>query len=114
MEALILGVGYAGGFAACSVWAREWARRKGLNATVWGVAGAAAGPVGLVAVGLWKAKAIPCPHCLTPMPFEARYCPTCRARERDAARHAAMELPVAIDHDPLFDHGYFEQPAHAH
>ncbi|MGE4529569.1 MAG: hypothetical protein AB7D00_14490, partial [Rhodospirillaceae bacterium] len=92
MNAWMIGVGYAGGFACCSLWAREWARRKGLNAKVWGVAGAAAGPLGVMAVGLWRARASLCPHCLAPMPFEARYCPTCRAREHGAAEAPAPRL----------------------
>lgn len=89
MNAWMIGVGTAGSLACCSLWAREWARRKGLNTKVWGAAGAAAGPIGVMAVGLWRARASLCPHCLAPMPFEARYCPTCRARE-----HGAAEAPL--------------------
>jgi len=134
MNAWMIGVGYAGSFACCSLWAREWARRKGLNTMVWGVAGAAAGPIGVTAVGLWRARASLCPHCLTPIPFEARYCPTCRSREhgvaeapsvaprrlslsiplprRVRARRAARQALARQGGAPLFPaHGYFEASA---
>ncbi|MBN2751567.1 MAG: hypothetical protein JXQ84_02550 [Rhodospirillaceae bacterium] len=131
MNAWMISAGYAGSLACCSVWAREWARRKGLNSKVWGVAGATTGPLGVIAVGFWRARASLCPHCLAPMSFDARYCPTCRARERGEIidrprqsralpfpRRARVRLdgdraPVAARRggDVLFGHGFFETPA---
>lgn len=105
---------YAGGLAACSVWAREWARRKGLSTKVWGAAGAAAGPLGVVAVGLWKPQAALCPHCRAPMRFEARYCPTCRSLEGAAVVSPGVVVAEArLGEDALFGHGYFESEASA-
>ena len=110
MNAWMIGMSYAGGMAACSAWAGEWARRKGLNAKVWGAAGAATGPMALAAVGLWRAQAALCPHCLQPMRFEQRYCPSCRDAEQ--ALRAPMATPryaeAQVGTDVLLSHGFFE------
>jgi hypothetical protein len=110
MNAWMIGMSYAGGMVACSAWAGEWARRKGLSPTVWGVAGAATGPMALAAVGLWRAQAALCPHCLQPMRFEQRYCPTCRTAE--CAATVPMATPrdgaARASSDVLLSHGFFE------
>jgi hypothetical protein len=106
MTAWTIGMIWAGGLFACALWSREWARRKGLNANAWGWAGAAAGPLGVAAVGLRKAEGALCPHCGAPMRFEARYCPTCRALERAAVTPPRRIAPRA---DDLFGHGYFDR-----
>jgi hypothetical protein len=110
MNAWMIGMSYAGGMVACSAWAGEWARRKGLSPRVWGAAGAAAGPVALAAVGFWRAEASLCPHCLQPMRFEQRYCPSCRTAERtETAEIAAPSHAVPrVGSDVLLTHGYFE------
>jgi len=111
MNAWMIGMSYAGGMVACSAWAGEWARRKGLSPKVWGVAGAATGPVALAAVGLWRAQAALCPHCLQPMRFEQRYCPSCRTAETVNVAPAASPSYVAeprASSDVLLHHGYFE------
>ena len=77
----MIGMSAVGGLAFCAWWSREWARRKALNATAWGWAGAVAGPLGVAAVGLRRAEGALCPHCGAPMRFEERYCSTCRALE---------------------------------
>lgn len=81
MNAWMIGLGYAGGAFACSAWAREWARRKGLDSKFWGASAWAAGPLAVAAVGFAPARAALCPHCLQPMRFEQRWCPTCRAHD---------------------------------
>lgn len=112
MEAWMIGMSYASGMVACSAWAGEWARRKGLNAKVWSAAGAATGPVALAAVGLWRAEAALCPHCMQPMRFEQRYCPSCRHAEQatDAPPPVAPPQRAAVraNSDILLTHGYFE------
>lgn len=81
MNGWMIGLTCAGGAFACSAWAREWARRKGLDSRFWGAAGWAAGPLAVAAVGVARPKAALCPHCLEPMRFEQRWCPTCRAAD---------------------------------
>lgn len=113
MNAWMIGMSYAGGMAACSAWAGEWARRKGLNAKVWSAAGAATGPVALAALGVWRAQAALCPHCLQPMRFEQRYCPTCRSAEQaetlpPAPRAMPHYVAARTGSDVLLTHGYFE------
>lgn len=110
MNAWMIGMSYAGGMVACSAWAGEWARRKGLSPKVWSAAGAATGPVALAAVGLWRAEAALCPHCLQPMRFEQRYCPTCRSVEQAETTEIAMPRFAAArtGSDVLLTHGYFE------
>lgn len=81
MDGWMIGLICAGGAFACSAWAREWARRKGLDSKFWGVAGWATGPLAVAAVGVARPNAALCPHCLQPMRFEQRYCPSCRAAD---------------------------------
>jgi hypothetical protein len=104
MNAWMIGLSYAGGAVACSAWAREWARRKGLNARAWGVAGWAAGPFAIAAVGLARPHAALCPHCLQPMRFEQRWCPTCRAQDTfvpDLPGREAAPAGADLDYDGL-------------
>jgi hypothetical protein len=126
MELMMLSAGYIGSLAISSAWAGEWARRKGLNAKGWRVIGAAAGPLAVVAVGLRQPEAALCPHCKTPMRFEARFCATCRAQEvtRQDVENTSSRNRQSFAHADcgmLLPHGYFEgepqgfaSPAHAH
>lgn len=110
MNAWMIGMSYAGTAAACSAWAAEWARRKGLDSKAWSAAGAAAGPFALAVLSLKTPEAALCPHCLQPMRFEQRYCPHCRAAERAAmaAEAPSLAVPVRRAGDALLVHGYFE------
>jgi len=108
MNGWMLSLGYVGGLAASSLWAREWARRKGLNTRFWGMTGALTGPVGLAGLFLARPKAIPCPHCGTPLDLSARYCPVCRAREA-AAREIAAIVPAVCDSE--LEPGFLSLPA---
>jgi len=112
MNLWMFSLGYAGGLAVCSLWAGEWARRKGLNAKAWNAIGMTAGPLGVLAVGLHKAEASLCPHCKTPMRFEERYCATCRAIEVQQAEMQDIRTGEAdfAENNVLVHHGFFEKP----
>ncbi len=111
MNAWMIGMGYAGGLLACSVWAHEWARRKGLNARAWGMAGATTGPLAVAAVGLWRAQGTLCPHCMQPMRFEQRYCPTCRTYSVAEVPDLPGREAAPAEADVIFPHSYFEPAA---
>lgn len=111
MNAWMIGASYAGGAFACSAWAREWARRKGLDARFWSTAAWATGPLAVAAVGLARANAALCPHCMEPMRFEQRWCPTCRALETGIVPDLPGREALPVEADPIFPLGYFEPAA---